>query len=117
MVTSAPATGWPAADITWPPTPAEVLWAKAGAAASAATRPRINTLRHQCDGCATNGTRSQRNRDGFFTPSFPGTHSPGNDPLASRIRPRQAWPARDNRVTAAAAAASGPCAAGSWSTE
>ncbi|KAG1364805.1 hypothetical protein G6F59_018916 [Rhizopus arrhizus] len=42
MVTSAPATGWPAADITWPPTPAEVLWAKAGAAASAATRPRVS---------------------------------------------------------------------------
>src|SRR6478609_7895816 len=36
MVTSAPATGWPSAPTTRPPTPADVLCANAGAAASAA---------------------------------------------------------------------------------
>ena len=39
MVTSAPATGWPSAPTTVPPTPAEVLCAKTGAAASATIRP------------------------------------------------------------------------------
>src|SRR3546814_14744275 len=39
IVTSAPATGWPSAPVTWPPIPADVLCAKAGAAASAAISP------------------------------------------------------------------------------
>src|SRR5690606_2448706 len=39
MTTSAPATGWPPLSVTRPPTPAEVLWANTGAAASAAIRP------------------------------------------------------------------------------
>jgi len=42
MVTSTPAAGWPLGLVTRPPTPAEVLWAKAGAVASATTRPRVS---------------------------------------------------------------------------
>ena len=42
MVTSTPAAGWPAGLVTTPPTPAEVLWAKAGAAARATARPRVS---------------------------------------------------------------------------
>src|SRR5690606_25299872 len=39
IVTSAPATGWPSAPVTRPPTPADVLCANAGAAASATISP------------------------------------------------------------------------------
>src|SRR5690606_11068010 len=39
ITTSAPATDCPLPSVTTPPTPADVLWAKTGAAASAAIRP------------------------------------------------------------------------------
>src|SRR5690606_7165654 len=56
MVTSAPVTGWPSGPVTTPLRPAEVLWAKAGAAASATIRPSDSfESRTRCLGFMFNG--------------------------------------------------------------
>src|SRR5690606_2797706 len=56
MVTSAPVTGWPSGPVTTPFTPAAVLWAKAGAAASATIRPSDSfESRTRCLGVIFNG--------------------------------------------------------------
>src|SRR5690606_35439283 len=66
MTTSAPATGWPEASTTSPLRPAEVLCAKAGAAASAASRPRVRRdirtgRRWFIDGASCKGVGGRKN--------------------------------------------------------
>src|SRR5690606_21719384 len=80
MVTSAPATGWPSALTTWPATPADVLCANTGAAASAAIRASDSRDRRARCGCDMTGPRCGRTAAGRDALRCPATENAGDSP-------------------------------------